>query len=218
MRQSFRREFNYFCSALGELVLRIQKAAAQLFFRSGVKGVSMDDLSKKLKISKKTLYSCFQNKNELVRHTLLQHFEEIDSALKTFESLPISEVAKMRRVTQFAVEQLSKVRIPILDDLKKYYPEIHSEVLSQREKMITQHVCNNILKGRNHGYYRKDFDETVISNLFANQIIHITEQWVGEHRDKAIRAVIEFSEYHLRGISNENGLKELNTVISNENN
>ena len=62
-----------------ELGLKIQFAAEKLFNRFGVRSVSMDDVSKEINISKKTLYKCFRDKNELISTLNEKHFMSVKS-------------------------------------------------------------------------------------------------------------------------------------------
>ncbi|MCE2773152.1 MAG: TetR/AcrR family transcriptional regulator [Bacteroidetes bacterium] len=49
---------------------RILHAAAELFFRYGIKSITMDEIAKHLSMSKKTIYQFFRDKDEIV-HELL---------------------------------------------------------------------------------------------------------------------------------------------------
>ncbi|MCB0509746.1 MAG: TetR/AcrR family transcriptional regulator, partial [Bacteroidetes bacterium] len=55
---------------------QILSKAEELFFKLGVKSITMDDISRELGISKKTLYLYVDNKADLVNKTLLRHFEK----------------------------------------------------------------------------------------------------------------------------------------------
>lgn len=198
---------------MGELSQRIQLAAAKLFFRRGIKNVSMDDLSKKLKISKKTLYHCFGNKNELVLETIRQHFHDINQSLERIHSEPLTAISKMWKGAQFAVTTLSEVQPPMLEDLNQYYPEIYQELVDGREQMILAYLKRNIEEGRSQGLYRENFNSELICLLFAHQMVFIAEDWSRKNITLTKNAVMEFSEYHLRGISTEKGIMELNTLI-----
>ena len=59
-----------FC--LGGVRDRIVATAERIFLRSGFSRVLMDDLARELGMSKKTLYSHFASKEELLRAVLVQ--------------------------------------------------------------------------------------------------------------------------------------------------
>ena len=69
--------------------LAIIQKATSLFFRYGVRSVSMDDLSRELGISKKTLYQVIGNKDSLVHECVVfgqdaeeQLMEQVSAAAK----------------------------------------------------------------------------------------------------------------------------------------
>ena len=49
---------------------KILEEAKQLFMRIGIKSVSMDDIAQVLRISKKTIYKCFKDKQDLVNRVI----------------------------------------------------------------------------------------------------------------------------------------------------
>ena len=53
----------------------ILKISSQLFLEIGFKNVTMDDIAEKMGISKKTIYSYFKNKYELVKESTQLIFE-----------------------------------------------------------------------------------------------------------------------------------------------
>ena len=55
---------------------QIINKAEDLFLRYGLKSVTMDDIARKLGISKKTLYQYVENKTDLVSKIMLAHIEE----------------------------------------------------------------------------------------------------------------------------------------------
>ncbi|NNF23141.1 MAG: TetR/AcrR family transcriptional regulator, partial [Saprospiraceae bacterium] len=48
------------------------KSAKDLFYKYGIKSVSMDDLARMLGVSKKTIYTYIENKKDLVRSVISQ--------------------------------------------------------------------------------------------------------------------------------------------------
>ncbi|MGH3547016.1 MAG: TetR/AcrR family transcriptional regulator [Pseudonocardiaceae bacterium] len=59
----------------------IVEAAGRLFFAPGVARVSMDDLARKLGMSKKTIYRHFQDKRSLLAAVLDREFAAVERTL-----------------------------------------------------------------------------------------------------------------------------------------
>lgn len=65
-----------------EIQKRIIQCAEELMLRYGVKNITMDEIARKMGISKKTIYQFFSDKNELVCSVVKKHLEEKDQILQ----------------------------------------------------------------------------------------------------------------------------------------
>ena len=63
---------------------KILEEAKQLFMRIGIKSVSMDDIAQILRISKKTIYKCFKDKQDLVNRVIEEKINFEKSTLKKY--------------------------------------------------------------------------------------------------------------------------------------
>ena len=99
---------------------KILFAAYELFFRYGIKSVTMDDIAKHLSISKKTIYLSFQDKDEVV-HTLMEQVLLKDQAdfitIAKNTSNVVEEVFVMMKKMNGI---LNTINPNIFYDLKKY--------------------------------------------------------------------------------------------------
>ena len=74
---------------------KIIETATEMFLTHGFKSVTMDEISSKMGISKKTIYHHFENKNDLVEATTLRLFETISKGVDEIMLLnnnPIEEL------------------------------------------------------------------------------------------------------------------------------
>ena len=67
-----------------ELRERILKAAMSEFFEKGIKAVKMDDIARRLSISKRTVYGIYSNKEELLLEGMKAAEREFDEHMKHF--------------------------------------------------------------------------------------------------------------------------------------
>ena len=56
--------------------------AKELFFSYGIKSVSMDDISRKIAMSKKTIYKCFEDKNQLIERLVAESLSCLKAGLE----------------------------------------------------------------------------------------------------------------------------------------
>ena len=73
----------------------IQKASL-LFLQRGFKSVTMDDLAEALAISKKTLYTHFENKEALVQQS---SFSVFDTVCREIEEIKITQRTLLKNFT-----------------------------------------------------------------------------------------------------------------------
>lgn len=125
--------------------IHIIKTAGELFFRLGIRSVSIDDICRELGMSKKTFYVYFASKDELIEQMLQANLDYMADkmngllALKDFRQLvkvfikrQESEKNDVRRVPQ------------LVYDLKKYYPrqfaDFQLKCFETQKKFIMQYL------------------------------------------------------------------------------
>ena len=94
-----------------------------MFFRLGIRSVSIDDICHELGMSKKTFYVYFASKDELVEQLLQANIDymasKMEGLLKTGDFKQL--VAKF--IKHQEAEKNDVRRVPqLVYDLKKYYP------------------------------------------------------------------------------------------------
>jgi AcrR family transcriptional regulator len=187
-----------------------------MFMQMGIKQVSMDDLSAKLKISKKTLYNNYKDKGSLVDSAVFHHFNEIESKLSEISQSNDNPINKMLNGARLAIEQLAKVNPKMIEDLEKYHPETHAKLEEYRIESINKHITHNINEGRTLGLYRSDFDASVITPLFVEMLFHLTHGLAAGKSKFQPDSIKELVSYHLHGICTQKGLLVLDKTLQNE--
>jgi AcrR family transcriptional regulator len=188
----------------------ILKKVLFLYRKYGIRSVTMDDVSRELGISKKTLYQYVRDKDELVHQAIelemsSQHDHLIDSCKEGLNA--IEELVEIARCINYMLKEYSAVAEY---DLKKYYPDLYIRLREVRRERILRFILNNMIKGKNEGLYRESMNIDILSRLslshidsmFDSQVITITEFLEQQF-------FLEYFEYHLRGIVNIKGLKIL---------
>jgi AcrR family transcriptional regulator len=183
----------------------IIRRARDIFMKYGIRSVSMDDISRDLAISKKTLYQYFDNKHELLKHVLEYSFEDFDNTIQ-----------EILRKDQNAIDDLIEMSIKINMhiqyahpsvnfDLQKYYPELFRENQQKKRSYAAHYIKENIIKGIREGVYRKDLNIDLISSLYIQKLedVHDTDYHGSAISFETIFEVM--FENHIRGIANKKG-------------
>ena len=199
---------------MNEELQNILEKVRCMYQKYGIKSITMDDVSRELGISKKTLYQHVADKLDLVQKVMDL---EIELRLNEFDSVfccdknAIEELVEMHRLVNLSMKEYN----PSTDyDLRKYYPDIHKKMFEIRRKRMFENVLNNLKKGKLQEIYRADLNESIIAKLTVVRILQMI--------DNETIPVLEFTStdffsevliYHIRGIANENGLKILEENI-----
>ena len=139
---------------------------SELFLEYGAKAVTMDDIAKTLRISKKTLYQKYQNKEVLLEETLTHGIEKVLQKMRNLDQKIDNAVERMFARDE-DIEKMSQTNNSIhLKQLMKYYPEIFKRHMCYFSERLSEILINNIERGRKQGLFREDFDEQFYAKLF----------------------------------------------------
>ncbi len=159
-----------------EIKDRIIQIASELFMRVGIRSVTMDDVSRELSMSKKTLYQYFDNKNSLVTAVVQNHLimerEEFTGIAKNAENA-IHELAGIAKCIRTHV---MKMNPSTLYDLRKYHGQAWQGFEKFKHEFIRGNVEDNIKRGIEEGYYREEIDPEIISIMRMEQVESIFDQ------------------------------------------
>jgi AcrR family transcriptional regulator len=183
-------------------------AAFELFLKYGIKSVSMDDISKKVGMSKKTIYHFIQNKDELVSDVLDKRLKKDECTVEEILKNSENAIAEMVNVTRHILAFIRGMTPSILHDLKKYHPKAWEIIETRHFLFIENTIYNNLIRGQNEGLYRADFDPTIISKLYVSKSTALTDEdkFPLDQFDR-IKLFKEMIMYHLSGIASEEGIK-----------
>jgi AcrR family transcriptional regulator len=191
--------------------IRILSAADELFNRYGIKSVTMDDISKSLGMSKKTIYQHFQDKNELVltlvQRTIEDHQTKFNEATKSARNA----VEEIVRMMQFTSDTFSRANPNKFYDLQKYHPAGWQLFRQYKEEIVMNQVIANLEKGRKQGLYRMDFSIKILARLRLEEIeMAMHPQYYTDDRLSMHEVQVQLLDHYLHGICTLKGHKLLN--------
>ncbi|MFZ1581723.1 MAG: TetR/AcrR family transcriptional regulator [Saprospiraceae bacterium] len=183
-------------------------SAFELFQKYGIKSVSMDDISKKLGISKKTIYNCVATKDDLISDILEKHLAQDEKDIKLIQLESSDAIDEMVNITTHIIKFLRGMTPSIIYDLKKYHPSSWKKIEHVHFTFIEQTIFNNLVRGQKESLYRKDFNPKVISKLYVIKSMAIADQdkFPIDEYDK-ILLLKEMIRYHLQGIASDQGVQ-----------
>lgn len=186
--------------------------ADELFCKYGFKSVTMDDIAKHLGMSKKTIYTHFHDKNEIVNIVIESKLNFQIGVIK--ESLEAAEnaVHEMFFAVTNMKELLSNMNPVLFYDLQKYHPQAWLCFKNFREKNLLETIHNNLVRGIEEGYYRKDINLDILTQMRLQQIDLIFSNSSDYTNGKygIAQVMAELTEHFLYGVCTLNGHKLIN--------
>ncbi len=195
---------------INDILLKV----AILFRKYGLKSITMDDISREVGISKKTLYQFVTDKNDLVNKVVES---ELERTRECFEQVWVkgnNAIAELFEVNRFMAEMMKR-NSPSFDyDLKKHHPEAFQKVILTRRKGMYDSVLANLKRGKAEGFYRQELNEEIITKLQISRLENIYGDVMFSIEDFTTETIFkELFIYHIRGIANEKGIKYLDDNI-----
>ncbi len=187
--------------------------ARDFFMQYGIKSVSMDDLSSKLGISKKTLYQVVDNKEDLVMKVIENHIDIQNQEMEEIVSKNSDAIQEMLVFARYIIDLLKNLKPGVTYDLKKYYPTAWRKIEQLHMQTIDKIILTNIKKGIKEGVYRKNVNPEIISKLYLTQALQISDEQLFPLKKFKMESLIrEFIAYHFYGIASLEGFKKLNSI------
>ena len=144
--------------------LKICKFAVNMFYKHGTKSVKMDDISSKLKISKRTLYELFDDKEQLLMECMKYKVEQEQKELYDFvheEAQNVMEV--LIKFYEMRMETIKKISPLFYSDLERY-PSVRKflKECSIKERNRSMQFFN---KGVEDGYFLPGLNYSIIIRM-----------------------------------------------------
>jgi AcrR family transcriptional regulator len=189
---------------------RLLDEAEQLFFRYGIRSVTMDDIARELGMSKKTLYQFVANKSELVSEVMTRRVTREQAAIQELRAAATDAIDELYKVSQFMIEQLRNFSPSARYDLRKYHARESHRLEQLHEQFFEQFLRENLERGQEQGWYRPELKPRILARLFVNMALSLGDIDHFPVEEYDLQDVLtQLLSYHLHGITSAQGRKAL---------
>lgn len=201
---------------LDERGLRIVDDAARVFWTNGIRSVTMDDVSRELGISKKTLYLYVKDKNDLVTKVLTHTSCRFHEHIRGIQQQGMNAIDEMYAIAQYISSEVLKLHPSLYFDLSKYHPEACRIMDQGKQVEVVGMVAANMEKGIREGLYRDNLNVALIAKLYVVRFDQVMSVEMGRFTEKYSLAEInwELFRYHIRGIASKKGIDHLEKKVT----
>lgn len=194
---------------------KIIKESTQLFFRHGIRSITMDDIAKEIGISKKTLYLHFENKNELLLSCMEANECEEKNILSSFQNLAKNAIDEMIMVASYVEQKLQKISPTLIYDVQKYHSSAWEQIHKMHYQEVYRVIQENLTKGIAEGLYRDDFNVDIVSKIYVQtSVMGINSDFFAPCQYDLAEVIKTNIFYHIHGVVSEKGLALLQSMKS----
>lgn len=178
----------------------IVKTAAEHYARYGIKNVSMNQIAQKLRISKKTIYTEFDNKVQLISECISLEMEHF-----------LQKITQVKKESTSSLEILYIINILLIRHFRTLCPAFHQDIQRIPEVtekfelykgLVNQQLQEIYKNGVKEGSLLPETDFTVIMDIYMEQLNKLSPE--KQHI---------LSKTFLQGVCSEQGRCELNNIL-----
>jgi AcrR family transcriptional regulator len=149
---------------------KILKTALELFFKFGIRHVTMDEIAKELGMSKKTIYQYYKEKDDLVNQLLENALKVQEKQFDDIGRVSKDPIHEMLLISDKMREVMQNINPMFFLDLQKYYTAGFERFQRFKEECGYQNILKNLEQGIKEGLYRADLDIHVAARFRMAQL------------------------------------------------
>jgi TetR/AcrR family transcriptional regulator, cholesterol catabolism regulator len=156
-----------------------------------------------------------ESKDDLVMKVLRHHTSREKSQCLNLAAQASNAIEEIFIVLDTNSQEMSQMKTNVVNDLQKYHREGWLLIRNFHYEFVFKVIRENMLRGRQEGLYREDFDIDILAKLHLATAFNLFDEQLCP--DGSIPRVILFKEYmmhFLHGIVSPKGLTYLKKKIS----
>ena len=195
---------------------RILEKGTQLFFRYGVKSVTMDAIAADLGISKKTIYQHFPDKDSMVYEVVQDFIAQDILKWEELDRLYSNVVEKMFKSFDMVKDMVTQMNPHLLFEIQKYFPKGFQLFKEHGEMCIHKNLIADFHKGAQYGYFRNDIDFELLARLRMAEVnLAFNPDFYPNNKLSLYETQLTLMDIFMRGILTEKGLTLYNSYQNN---
>ncbi len=157
-----------------------------LFTTQSISRFTMDDLSARMGISKKTLYRFYPSRQDLVEQVCKRIGDEYEQGMQSWDQPSLGNLKKLLGMITTVVYFCKNISVEFMADLRRHYPLQWVELNLKLEQAIKIRVQHLLEDGIQEGVFR--------NSLHPELVITIWQQHVQKDFEFAAQLVNDYSK------------------------
>jgi AcrR family transcriptional regulator len=178
----------------------IASAAKSLFWKHGIRRVSIEEICEVAGVSKMTCYKYFSNKTAIAKYLIEELFESGVKSYKEIYNRDITYEEKVKKLIDLKMSNAHEMSQELLDDIYKYQDEELSGIIEDiKERMIGIYL-DDIREAQKEGKIRTDIKPEFMLNFLNNLTEMLTDQRLVGLYPNPEQMIIEVMSFFFYGI------------------
>ncbi len=192
--------------------------SGQVFMRYGLKSVTMDDIAREIKVSKKTIYKYVKDKSDLLCNVMRGNCSCDVLVIDEILERRLNAIDEIIEIGRYVAGQLKMIHPSIHYDMEKYYPEVWQLFENHKSDYLYGCIADNMERGMKEGLYRDNLNIEIMGKIYLSKIDLVFDATIfPPNKFNFVEVYMELLRYHIKGIASDNGVKYLRNEIKNEN-
>jgi AcrR family transcriptional regulator len=154
----------------------IVSSARSLFWKHGIRRVSIEEICQNAGVSKMTCYKYFSNKTAIAKYLIEDMFESGIKAYKEIYHSDISYEEKVKKMLDLKMSNSHEMSQELLDDIYKNQDEELSETIETIKKRMIGIYLDDIREAQKIGEIRDDVKPEFMLYFLNNLTEMLTDQ------------------------------------------
>lgn len=201
-------------NTLNPTEVRIVDGAEELFSRYGLKSVTMDDISRHVGMSKKTIYQNFEDKNKIIYAVMQNEMTKQQNCFIEFGTTAKDPVHEMVMMMQYLEKTFRRFNPNLFYDMQKHYPDVWHMFREFKISCALESIMSNLERGKELGLYRKTVNSKILGIMRLEEVECAMDPSIFPPEKFTIHEVqVQMLEHFLHGICTLRGHRLVNKYL-----
>ncbi len=146
---------------------KILQYSKEVFYREGFYKITMDEIARDLKISKKTIYKYFPSKEAIVKELIEETLQRVNIAHDEILQRDINSLEKLVAVGRFIINDILSINNKMLNDLRQHTPHLWTKIDEFRKERLLKNFSIILDQGKKEGLIKK-IPNQIITTVFIS--------------------------------------------------
>ncbi len=186
---------------------QIITTAKDLFWKFGIKRVTIEEICLEASVSKMTFYKHFKNKMELIKY-LINHIT--DKTMMQYREIMNSDIPfteKVIKTLDLKMEQTTDMSNEFFNDYVRYADSEMIDLLQQKRNEMMDSILNDYIEAQKMGDIRKDIKPEFILYFLNQSVEMIKDEQLEKMYDNPQDMIMEFTNFFFYGVLPRDGKK-----------